>query len=41
MSGGENVKMGPFDISPKFNLFEGIMGAKPGVNMSKNVPISL
>ena len=28
MSGGENVKATPFDISPKFTLFGGIRGLK-------------
>ena len=41
MSGGENVKETPFDISPKFTWFWGRKGAKPGAKMDKNVPISL
>ena len=41
MSGGENMKMTPFYISSKFTVFWGHKGAKPGVKMGENVPISL
>ena len=41
MSGVENVKVTSFDISPKFTLFCGHKGAKPGVKTGKKVPISL
>ena len=40
MRGGEDVKVAPFDISPKFTLFWGHIRAKPGVKMGKNGPIS-
>ena len=38
--GGEDVKVTLFDILPKFTLFWGHIGAKPGVKKGKNVPIS-
>ena len=41
MRDGKNVKVTHFDISPKFTLFWRNKGAKPGVKMGKNVPISL
>ena len=35
MSDEKNVKVTPFDISPKFTLFRGHKGEKPGVKRGK------
>ena len=39
--GGEYGKVTLFDISPKFTLFWGHIGAKPGVKKGKNVPLPI
>ena len=41
MRGRKDVKATYFDISPKFALFLGHIGAKLGVKMGTNVPVSL
>ena len=40
MRGMEDAQMTTLEISPNFTLFWGHIGAKTGVKMGKNVPIS-